>query len=151
MEAPKQTIIRSFEKQGTQTANSTYTFHISPAQTGGQLGLFEGYFKAPGNNKTLHYHKKTTEIFTVLEGEFYFTIGGEEYVFGVNDSAVIPPGIVHGFRAKLPNSRLQFIFTGNDNREGFFEGLANIINGHLVLNEDELEAFFNTYDQYTVK
>jgi mannose-6-phosphate isomerase-like protein (cupin superfamily) len=150
MQTPKATIINATAKHGTRTAGSEYIFHIPPKATGG-IGFYEGYFKIPGTNKSLHYHKKMTEIFTVLEGEFYFTIDGEEYVFGANDSAIIPPGVIHGFRAKLPGSRLQFIFTEIIDREGFFEGIARIANGEWTPNENELETFYNRYDQYTVK
>ena len=92
-----------------------------------------------------------TEIFTVLHGEFYFNIGNEEYILKANDTIIIPPSVIHRFRAKLPNSRLQFIFTNVIDREDFFIGLAKIANGEMILNETELETFYNKYDQFSVK
>lgn len=151
MNSATATVILSKDKKGTHTANSEYIFHIPPGYTNPAVGLYEGRFKNVGTNKSLHYHKITTEIFTVMEGEFYFNAGDDEFVLGPNDSLVIPPGVIHGFRAKLPGSRLQFVFTGGVERKGFFEGIAKIANKELVYNDDELEAFFNKYDQYTVK
>jgi mannose-6-phosphate isomerase-like protein (cupin superfamily) len=151
MKPGKTIIIRSAEKEGTKTASSEYIFHFSSYPVQGNIGFYEGHFKNASQNKNLHFHKIMTEIFTVIQGEFYFDIGNEEYILTSNDTIIIPPGITHGFRAKLPDSRLQFIFTDVTNREGFFTGIAKIANGEMVLNEEELEAFYNSHDQYSVK
>jgi mannose-6-phosphate isomerase-like protein (cupin superfamily) len=151
MNPGKATIIRSAEKEGTKTANSEYIFHFSSYPAQGNIGLYEGHFKNVSPNKNLHYHKIMTEIFTVIQGEFYFDIGNEEYTLRAHDTIIIPPLVEHGFRAKLPDSGLQFVFTNATNREGFFTGIAKIANGEMILNEEELEAFYNSHDQYSVK
>jgi hypothetical protein len=92
-----------------------------------------------------------TEIFTVLQGEFFFNTTDEEYILQPNDTIIIPPLIVHGFRAKISNSRLQFVSIDITDREDFFMGLAKIINGEMVFNEEELETFYNRHDQYSIK
>jgi quercetin dioxygenase-like cupin family protein len=150
MKSDKATIIRATDKKGTTTANSEYTFHFSSYPVHGNIGLYEGYFKNAGQNKSRHYHKIMTEIFTVLQGEFFFSIGDEEHILQSYDTIIIPPFVVHGFGAKLPGSRLQFVFTDIKDREDFFTGLAKIVNGEMVLNEEELEAFYNSHDQYSV-
>lgn len=151
MESNKATIIRSADKNGTRTANSEYIFHFSSYPANGNIGFYEGYFKNPVENTNLHYHKIMTEIFTVLGGEFFFSTGKDEFVLQPNDSIIIPPLVVHGFRAKQPGSRLQFVFTDIPDREGFFTGLAKIVNGDMVLDEEGLEQFYNSHDQYSVK
>jgi len=151
MELQKVTIIRSSDKKGTYTANSEYVFHFSSYPAHGNISLYEGHFKNISQNKTLHYHKVMTEIFTVFEGEFFFNTVNKEYILQPNDTIIIPPLVVHGFRAKLPGSRLQFISTDIIDREDFFLGLAKIINGETVLNGEELEAFYNSHDQYSIK
>lgn len=148
MDQPKAKIILSGEKQTVRTQNSEYVFHISSYQTNGKLSIYEATFKTPGKNKNLHYHKFITETFTVLEGEFYFNLEEDEMVLKPYDSIVIPPNVIHGFRAKLPNSKLQIGFTDSPDRDDFFIKLAQIINGELVLNDKEKEAFYNSYDQY---
>jgi mannose-6-phosphate isomerase-like protein (cupin superfamily) len=151
MESNKATVIRSADKKGTSTANSEYVFHFSSYPTHENMSFYEGHFKNASLNKAMHYHKLMTEIFTVLKGEFFFPIADQEYVLQPNDTIIIPPLVVHGFRAKLPDSRLQFISSNIMNREAFFEGLAKIVNGETLFNEEELEAFFNRHDQYSVK
>lgn len=151
MKLSKPTIIRATEKQGMQTNYSEYIFHLSSHMVNGSIGLFEGRFRETGMNYTLHYHKKMTELFTVIKGEFYFILDNNEYVLREDDTAIIPPMIVHGFKPKLPNSRLQFIFTNTDDREIFFTNLAKIVNGETVMSEDELEVFYNSHDQYSIK
>lgn len=147
----KAKIIRSKNKKGTRTANSEYTFHISSNDSNGELCIYEALFKNPGINKNLHYHKRLTETFTVLEGEFYFNIEDEEYILKSNDSLIVPPMVIHGFRSRVPNSRLQIGFINSKNRDDFFIELAQIINGEIHLNDLEKEAFYERFDQYNLK
>jgi mannose-6-phosphate isomerase-like protein (cupin superfamily) len=151
MELQKVTIIRSADKKGTHTANSEYVFHFSSYPIHGNISLYEGHFKNRSQNKGLHYHKIMTEIFTVLQGEFFFNTANEEHILQSNDTIIIPPLVIHGFSAKLPDSRLQFVSTVIIDREDFFMELAKITNGETVLNEEELEAFYNRHDQYSIK
>lgn len=150
MEPGKATIIRSGDKKGIQTNYSRYIFHLPSYPVNQCMGFFEGQFENTSMKYVLHYHKKMTEIFTVIQGEFYFILGNEEYVFQPGDTAIIPPLVTHGLKPKLPGSKLQFIFTDIDDREDFFNGLAKIVNGETVLNDEALEAFYNKHDQYTV-
>ena len=151
MEFQQPTIIRAADKQGIRTPRSEYIFHLSSYPASGSFGYYEGIYVNTMLNYNTHYHKKMTEIFTVIQGEFYFILGNEEYVFQPGDTAIIPPLVKHGFKPKLPGSKLQFIFTDIDDREDFFNGLAKIVNGETVLNDEALEAFYNKHDQYTVK
>ncbi|NML23460.1 cupin domain-containing protein [Pseudoflavitalea sp. G-6-1-2] len=148
MDQPKATVVLSGEKQIVRTQNSEYVFHISSYTTNGKLSIYEATFRTPGKNKNLHYHKIITETFTVLEGEFYFNLADEEMVLKPGDSLVVPPTVIHGFRAKLPGSKLLIGFTDSPERDDFFVKLAQIVNGELVLNEKEKEGFYNSYDQY---
>lgn len=143
-------IIRAADKKGTKTANSEYIFHISSYETGGKVCLYEALFRKPQQNKSVHYHKHITETFTVLQGAFYFYIGSEEYVLVPGDSLILPPGTVHGFRSKEPDSRVMIAFSDSLNRDDFFTELAQIINAEVTLNETELDAFYKKYDQYNI-
>jgi len=136
MELQKATIIRSTDKKGTHTANSEYVFHFSSYPAHRNISLYEGRFIDRSENKSLHYHK---------------IMNDEEYILKPNDTIIIPPLVVHGFRAKISDSRLQFVSTDITDRQEFFLGLAKIINRKIVLNEEELEAFYNRHDQYSVK
>ena len=148
MNFQKATIIRAADKKGMKTARSEYIFHLSSYPAQGSIGYYEGRYANTELDYNTHYHKKMTEIFTVLEGEFSFMLGDESYIFKPGDTAIIPPMTLHGFKPLVAGSRLQFIFTGAENREDFFNGLAEIVNGKVQLNAAEREAFYNRHDQY---
>jgi len=111
MELSSATIIRSSDKNGMRTTYSEYIFHLSSCRVNGSIGLFEGRFRETTMNYNLHYHKQMTEIFTVAKGEFYFILDDKEYTLHEDDTVIVAPMVVHGFKPKLPGSRLQFIFT----------------------------------------
>ena len=150
MKFQKAIIIRSADKSGVKMSRSEYVFHLTAYPSQGNLGFYEGRYPNTQLEYNTHYHKKMTEIFTVLEGEFSFMLNEEEHLFYPGDTAIIPPMTPHGFKPLKPGSRLQFIFTGANNREEFFRGLEKIANGELELNANEREAFFNSHDQYHI-
>jgi mannose-6-phosphate isomerase-like protein (cupin superfamily) len=115
------------------------------------VGYYEGIYPNTQLDYNIHYHKKMTEIFSVLQGEFSFMLSNKKYIFHPGDTAIIPPMTLHGFRPETAGSRLQFIFTGANNREDFFRRLEKIVNGKVKLTSDELEAFYNSHDQYHIK
>ena len=45
-----------------------------------------------------HYHKRTTEIYEVLEGELTLTINGKEILLKKGDKTTIKPNTVHSAR-----------------------------------------------------
>lgn len=150
MEFQKATIIRAADKDGVKMPRSEYVFHLSSYPAQQNLGFYEGYYPNTALDYNTHYHKRMTEIFTVLEGTFSFMLNGAATVFYHGDTAIIPPMSPHGFRPLEPGSRLQFIFTGAGNREDFFKNLESIAHGKLQLNSSEREAFFNSHDQYFI-
>ena len=105
MTTGKETIIRAADKGSMQTTYSRYIFHLPAYSVTGSIGFFEGRFADTSMKYNLHFHKKMTEIFTVVQGEFYFVLGGKEYLFHEDDTAIIPPLVLHGFKPKLPGSR----------------------------------------------
>ena len=150
MEFNKAIIIRAEEKDGIKTPRSEYIFHLSFYPSQGSFGFYEGRYPNTQLEYNTHYHKLMTEIFTVLEGEFSFMLNEEKHFFHLGDTAIIPPMTPHGFKPEQPGSRLQFIFTGANDREAFFKGLERIANGEITYNAEEREAFFNSHDQYHV-
>ncbi|HJN90669.1 MAG TPA: cupin domain-containing protein [Verrucomicrobiota bacterium] len=49
----------------------------------------------------LHYHKVSTELYYVLEGEGSVQLDGEEQPVRKGSMIHIPPGLVHGARGKM--------------------------------------------------
>ena len=53
------------------------------------------------DNAKLHYHKRSTEIYYVLEGEGVLMLDGKEHEVKKGSLAHIPPGVVHGARGRM--------------------------------------------------
>ena len=49
----------------------------------------------------LHYHKRSTELYYVLEGEGVVVLDGVEYPVRKGSIVHIPPGLVHGARGRM--------------------------------------------------
>ncbi len=48
-----------------------------------------------------HFHKRSTELYYVLEGEGVVVLDGEEHAVQKGSLVHIPPGVVHGARGRM--------------------------------------------------
>lgn len=48
-----------------------------------------------------HYHKRSTELYYVLEGEGMITLDGVEHAVRQGSIVHIPPGVVHGAKGRV--------------------------------------------------
>jgi mannose-6-phosphate isomerase-like protein (cupin superfamily) len=48
-----------------------------------------------------HYHKRSTELYYVLEGEGTVLLNGDEYPVKKGSIVHIPPGVIHGARGRM--------------------------------------------------
>jgi mannose-6-phosphate isomerase-like protein (cupin superfamily) len=48
-----------------------------------------------------HYHKRSTELYYVLEGEGLVVLDGVEHAVRKGSLVQIPPGVVHGARGRM--------------------------------------------------
>lgn len=48
-----------------------------------------------------HYHKRSTELYYVLEGEGTVVLDGQEHPVRKGTLVHIPPGVVHGARGRM--------------------------------------------------
>jgi quercetin dioxygenase-like cupin family protein len=48
-----------------------------------------------GGSIVAHTHPRSAEVFTILDGESTFTVGGEQVVLTAGQTVVIPPGVAH--------------------------------------------------------
>lgn len=53
------------------------------------------WISEPGGTIVDHTHPSCAEVFTILDGEATFMVGGEKVVLGAGQTAVVPPGVVH--------------------------------------------------------
>lgn len=49
----------------------------------------------------LHYHKRSTELYYVLEGDGVVVLDAEEHPVRKGSIVHIPPGVVHGARGRM--------------------------------------------------
>lgn len=49
----------------------------------------------------LHFHRKATELYYVLEGEGSVILDGQEHAVRKGSIVHIPPGVVHGARGRM--------------------------------------------------
>lgn len=76
-------------------------------------GLSRRAFRVPGNEAASlhqveisedalpHFHKKTTEIYYILEGEGFLELDGEKVAVSPGVSVLIPPGTMHRALGRL--------------------------------------------------
>ncbi len=60
----------------------------------------------PGQTTQRHYHRRSEEIYFVLEGEGEMEVEGDRRTLTVGDAVLIPPGAWHEIRA---TERLRFL------------------------------------------
>jgi quercetin dioxygenase-like cupin family protein len=98
---------------------------IRVAHTAGADGLSVIDFQAPfGDSPPLHIHHMEDELFHVLEGEFRFTIGGEEMRAGPGEVILAPKGVPHTFRVESANGGRYLIVTTHGDFERFVRELS---------------------------
>lgn len=70
-------------------------YTVTGRESGGALVRYR-WTSDPGGTIVDHTHPGCAEIFTILEGEAILTMAGEQLTLGPGESAVVPPGVVHG-------------------------------------------------------
>jgi quercetin dioxygenase-like cupin family protein len=73
------------------------TYKVQSEQTGGAYAILEQRFPA-GHGPPLHVHRRETEIFYVLEGQFEFRVGDQKILAPAGTLLVGPRDIPHAFR-----------------------------------------------------
>lgn len=126
--APETSVPKPFVVKAGEARFGTHTpfqginpndLKVSGKDTNGQLALFE-YI---GNEKIgphLHVHHDQDEIFSILEGEYLFRVGDEQFTAKAGDTVFGP--------RKVPHTWVQVSDTGKM--------------GYMVQPAGKLEAFF---------
>lgn len=98
-------------------------------QSGGKKTLMEVHLGPKGGNP-LHYHKRFSESFKIIEGQLNVRVGKETKILKPNDTATAPTGTVHRF-FNTSGETVQFTCELTPASEGFENvlrigcGLAN--------------------------
>jgi quercetin dioxygenase-like cupin family protein len=116
------------------------TFKVRSDQTGGVYAVVEQQVP-PGQGPPLHVHRRETEIFYILEGQFEVTLGAQTMAVSAGAMVVAPRDIPHRFRNVGPDSE-RFLLTFIPGRFAhvFIEAASAPEHDRAVL-----EALFATY------
>jgi mannose-6-phosphate isomerase-like protein (cupin superfamily) len=77
--------------------HSTTIVKVGGERTGGHLAVYETVLPPRAAGPPMHHHRRTAEVFYVLDGVFDFTVGGSSAVAGPNACVYVPPGVTHTF------------------------------------------------------
>lgn len=72
---------------------------LHPAQHGAQNQSLAEAIVRPGQCTRRHSHLRTEEIYHVTAGTGRMTLGDRQFVVGIGDSVLIPPGTPHCIEA----------------------------------------------------
>jgi quercetin dioxygenase-like cupin family protein len=103
--------------------HSVYKILMTPAETGGQLGMFSAVGE-PGSGPPRHVHHNEDEIIHVVEGEVLFWLDGETFMRSAGDTVFVPRGKEHAFHilSKTPARFVTCLTPGGF--ESFFASVA---------------------------
>jgi quercetin dioxygenase-like cupin family protein len=73
------------------------TIRETAAGPGGSVLEWELLLAPGGRVPSSHAHPEQEEVFTVLEGQMRFRVGGRRITAGPGDTVLVPPGTVHHF------------------------------------------------------
>jgi uncharacterized cupin superfamily protein len=79
------------------TGGSTTIVKTGADDCDGQLAVYETVLPPGAGGPPLHVHRRTAEMFLVLEGTFEVTVGGERALLEPGAFACAPPGVAHTF------------------------------------------------------
>ena len=96
---------------------------VSARDTLGTLTVLECRSNQRGG-PPLHVHPDQDEVFRVLEGEYLFVVGTEEYTLTRGDLIFLPRGIPHTFAQTSPQGNLLYLFTPSGQMEEFFKAVS---------------------------
>jgi len=100
------------------------TVLLSNAETDGAFSVCEYVVPPDGSAPPVHLHKRTTEVFHVLDGTFEYILDGDSHEATTGRTVVIEPGTPHTFAVpeSAPVRLLLFIAPGG--LEEYFRDLG---------------------------
>jgi quercetin dioxygenase-like cupin family protein len=139
-----QTIVAATEGLDYDWSNDHMTIKTPVEASDGRLTLAEDRLK-PGFRLPRHHHRKTMEIFLVLEGTVTFVFDDETSEATPGMVVNIPPGVWHEVTCAA-GGRLLTIFTPG----GFDHYLAALatLDDEALANAEQMERLAEQYDNW---
>ena len=99
---------------------------VSGTDTDGDLAIFEQTSLSPGRGTPLHIHHSQDEIFYVLEGNYYFQVGDQQFELKTGDSIFLPRKVAHAWTQVSPTGKMTVIVQPAGKLEDFFVTVAGL-------------------------
>jgi quercetin dioxygenase-like cupin family protein len=101
---------------------------VSGKDTSGELAIFEQTSVSQGRGTPLHVHHFQDEVFFVIEGEYYFQVGGEKFSLKAGDSIFLPRKVPHAWTQVSEKGKMTVTFQPAGKMEEFFVTMAALEN-----------------------
>jgi len=97
---------------------------VSGSDTNGELAIFEQTSLSQGKGTPLHIHHSQDEIFSVIEGAYYFRLGEEKFKLSKGDSIFLPRMVPHAWTQVSESGKMTVIVQPAGKLEDFFVTVA---------------------------
>ena len=104
--------------------NNILDVKISGKDTDGDLALFEQTSLTPGRGTPLHVHHSQDEMFTVLEGNYFFKVGDEKFHLNPGECIFLPRKVPHAWTQISETGKMMVLFQPAGKMEVFFLSVA---------------------------
>jgi quercetin dioxygenase-like cupin family protein len=98
---------------------------VGAEDTAGELTVYEQTGSSAKGGPPLHIHPAQDEFFYILEGEYKFRVGGDEYGMKAGDTIFLPRGVPHAFVQLTEKARVLVGYQPSGKMESFFRETAN--------------------------
>jgi quercetin dioxygenase-like cupin family protein len=109
---------RHFEMKGV-TLN-VLDMKISPKDTDGDLVVFEQNGFTQNGGPPLHIHLYQDEYFYIVEGEYLFQVGNDQYLMNAGDTIFLPRKVQHAFAQLTEKGKVIVSYMPAGKMEDFF-------------------------------
>ncbi|MEO7049636.1 MAG: cupin domain-containing protein [Ferruginibacter sp.] len=99
---------------------------ISGSDSNGGIAVFEQTSLSQGKGTPLHVHHFQNEIFYVVEGNYFFKVGDDEFHLSAGDSIFLPQKIPHAWTQVSASGKMEVIFQPAGKMEQFFVTVAGL-------------------------
>ncbi|HEY8730907.1 MAG TPA: cupin domain-containing protein [Candidatus Limnocylindria bacterium] len=105
------------------------TVRAATADTGGRLSLIESAGQTPGTGPRRHVHAREDEAFFVIEGSYFWELGGERLSATAGSFIWLPRGVPHRFIVGPSGGRMLHLFMPGGIDRYFVEWQTAIASG----------------------
>jgi len=120
---------------------------ISSKDTDGDLAVFEQNGFTPKGGPPLHIHHYQDEYFYIVEGEYIFQVGDEQYRMKSGDTIFLPRNVQHAFAQLTERGKVIVSYMPAGKMEDFFRATDSWTSPPTIA---EIEKVFEDHDMKVV-